>query len=203
MSRGPLPAVVTAVVLACGDAPQSSEIVTTMASAGDSVAAAEPAPPPSAASAVNSATGDPFAVASTEPLGPRPQVRCTLASLRPKFAANKTIGFPTLECEWKSAEQRFWGRKEPTAELSVRVHRSADVGRIAKEMRATRWEQQPEDELLYVFRFASTNDAIEAIRPLICHPQVIGASMSLLMSAQDDEELDAWCDDFPRRPHQH
>jgi hypothetical protein len=203
MVRGVGAAVILA---ACNDPRQGSrdQVVATVAVAEDSVAAPEPAAPPSASSATDSVTGDPFAVASTEPLGPPPKVRCTLASLKSKVVLNKTPGFlPGLQCDWKSAEQRFWGRKDPTAKLSVAIHTGADVARIAKEMRATRWERRPEDENLYVFRFASTNDAIDAIRPLLCHPQVIGASMSLLMNAQDDEELDAWCEDFPRRPHQH
>jgi len=173
----------------------------------DSSASAEEsasvAPPPMQPPRIQSASPDPFsAPASAEALGPPPQVRCTLSSIRSKIAMNKTAGFPNLECQWRSAEQRFWGRKEPTAKLSVALHNGANVQGIVREMRATRWEQSREDPSLYYFQFASTDDAIDAIRPLICHPQVIGASMVLLISAQDDEEMDAWCEQQEPAPAQ-
>jgi len=130
---------------------------------------------------------DPLSVPGTGSLS---LVACSFSALRAKAA--RSIGF---ECEWNSAGDRFWGRKEPTAQLRVSMVAGARVAAVARDAGATEWTPVHGEESTYHFRFASTEDAIAAIRPLLCDPAVETAHMSLLVPKNDDEEMYAWCED--------
>jgi hypothetical protein len=132
---------------------------------------------------------------TSEPVGANPAPSATAgAALSSGDSAScdwsslsvKSKDAPGLHREWLAAAARDWGaNKRPTKDLSVALRRDANASEVAGRFRATIAGLLEPSGNVYLFRFDSTDDAINQIRPLICDPLVQWVAMSLIFDGVD------------------
>lgn len=124
--------------------------------------------------------------------GPPPAVTCSIAQATLKAPVPRSA-----ECHWRGAEKHYWGKKEPTSKVAVTMYAGKDPAAVAEAFGAVSVEPLVRQ---YAFIFRTPREAVDALRGLMCHPDVNIATMILTIKADDNGPMYDWCDTANKVP---